>query len=62
MRHLSDSFGITHYPEVFQGQRDQRLLTEAVLTECSYTVIIVRVIIQLTDVPGFQIKNMVTLC
>ena len=23
-RHLSDSFGITHYLEVFQGQRDQR--------------------------------------
>ena len=24
MRHLSDSFGITHYLEVIQGQRDQR--------------------------------------
>ena len=23
-RHLSDSFGITHYLEVYQGQRDQR--------------------------------------
>ena len=34
--HMSDSFGITHYLEVFQGQRDQRCRQK--LLNCATTV------------------------